>query len=120
MIINKISAEDIVAALVKNPQYNYLQPAESPYEIGVSKRFSSKMKPGLIIKELLESAPRCPVCQGIVPSQSISVDHKDRVEDGGLCEPDNAQITHPYCNTGYKEYIVAKGKQQPIIPKSLF
>lgn len=113
MIIKKASAEDIVSALVKNPGYNYLQPAESPYE-SPSKRYSSKMKVGIIIKELLVSAPRCPICQGIVPSQAISIDHKERVMDGGSGEPGNAQLTHPYCNTGYKEYLVAKEKKQII------
>lgn len=108
MIMEKKSPEDIVTDLVKSPDYNYLQPAESPYESGASKRFSSKMKPGLIIKELLGRAPRCPVCNGIVPTQAISVDHKKRLQDGGLCDPDNAQITHPYCNTGYKEHVVAR------------
>ena len=114
MILQKASAEDIVSALVKNPEYNYLAPAESPYE-SHSKRYSSKMKIGILIKELLTLAPRCPICQGIVPSQAISFDHKERVDDGGVSQPDNAQITHPYCNTGYKEYLIAKEKRKRLV-----
>jgi hypothetical protein len=49
------------------------------------------------------------------PSQSISIDHKDRKEDGGLSTPENAQVTHPYCNTGYKEYMNAKSKKSLIV-----
>jgi hypothetical protein len=44
-----------------------------------------------------------------VGSKSISFDHKDRKQDGGLGTPDNAQLTHHYCNGGYKEKLNAKG-----------
>ena len=102
------SADDIISTLIQDTAYNYLQPAESPYEVGVAKPFSSRMKPGLIIKELLAVAPRCPICHGIVPSQAMSVDHIESIKKGGVANPENAQITHPYCNTGYKEYLAAK------------
>ena len=57
------------------------------------------------MKELLTKAHRCPICKGLVPMQALSIDHKERLEDGGQSTPTNAQITHPYCNTGYKESL---------------
>lgn len=85
------------------PDYTYLQPTESPYD-GVSPtRYSTQVKAGIVMKGLLLTAPRCAICGGVVPTQSISVDHRVRVQDGGESTPSNAQLTHPYCNTGYKE-----------------
>ena len=40
--------------------------------------------------------------------KTISMDHAQRKQDGGTGSPDNAQLTHPYCNSGYKEQQVAK------------
>lgn len=35
--------------------------------------------------------------------KGINIDHKTRRQDGGLAAVENAQPTHPYCNSGYKE-----------------
>lgn len=104
------SSEEIIGSLKANPAYSYLQPAESPYDNSASSGFSTKVKAGLVMREFLSRASRCAICNGLVPGQAISIDHKERREDGGLSNPDNAQITHPYCNTGYKEYLAAKAK----------
>lgn len=104
------SSSAIVNSLVNDPKYSYLQPGESPYT-GVSPtKFSAQVKSGAVMRELLPTAPRCGICGGLVPSQSISVDHIDRKQDGGSSQADNAQVTHPYCNTGYKEKHTAKQK----------
>lgn len=98
-----VQTDDIPGKLQGQPEYSYLQPDESPY-LGVTPtRFSTQVKSGLVIQELLPTAPRCPICGGLVPRQAISVDHIERLEDGGRSIPENAQITHPYCNTGFKE-----------------
>jgi len=33
----------------------------------------------------------------------MTIDHIKRKEDGGRASMENAQLTHPYCNSGYKE-----------------
>ncbi|WP_081492511.1 GmrSD restriction endonuclease domain-containing protein [Bradyrhizobium genomosp. I (2014)] len=108
-----VQTDNIPGRLQEQPEYSYLQPDESPY-LGVTPtRFSTQVKSGLVIQELLPTAPRCPICGGLVPRQAISVDHIERLEDGGKSIPENAQITHPYCNTGYKEQKRAiKGERQ--------
>jgi len=103
---------DIVAALCLDHRYAYLQPAESPYEGPIPARYSTQVKSGLVLRELLPKAQRCAICGGYVPSQAISIDHKVRREDGGLATVDNAQLTHPYCNTGYKESLNAASKKK--------
>ncbi len=103
--------DSLVDEIMKAPQYSYLQPAESPYGGVVPTRLSTQVKAGVVMRELIPSAPKCPICGGLVPSQAISVDHKQRVADGGGHLPENLQLSHPYCNTGYKEWLNSqKGK----------
>lgn len=100
--------EKLAGELTKVEGYSYLQPGETPYEGVAPTRYSMQVKSGLVLRELLPNAPTCPICKGLVPMQAISVDHRERREDGGLATTDNAQITHPYCNTGIKESQHAK------------
>lgn len=67
-----------------------------------AKDFNTIKKSEIYIKEALQSVPRCRICNGFIHRNSISIDHIQRKEDGGLATLDNGQITHPYCNTGYK------------------
>jgi hypothetical protein len=66
------------------------------------KDFNTDKKSEIYIKEALKNAPQCKICKGAIHRNSISIDHIQRKEDGGLASVDNGQITHPYCNTGYK------------------
>ena len=100
---NGVPGSAIVSTLQSLPGYGYLQPDESPYDGVAPTRMSTPVRAGLTMKKLLETAHRCNLCGGFVPSQSVSIDHIERVEDGGLSTHDNTQITHPYCNSGYKE-----------------
>lgn len=96
------SDAEIVEVLTTDKSFTYLQPTESPYA-GVSPtRYSAQVKSGLVMTGLLEHAPRCAICKGLVPSQAISVDHKKDRSEGGESDLENLQLTHPYCNTGYK------------------
>jgi hypothetical protein len=91
----------IIKALQK--EHSYLQPEESPYDGGTPQKFSRQARSGLILRDLLPHVPKCALCGGLIPTQAVSGDHKHRREDGGLAVADNFQMTHPYCNTGYKE-----------------
>src|SRR5258708_19335443 len=113
MIGQGVTGVEIVNKLIANPAYSYLQQTEVPYGGTSPTRYSSQVKTGLVMRQLLPSAPRCLICHGILPCQAISVDHIKRREDGGQSTPDNAQLTHPYCNTGYKESQRSKGRKNP-------
>lgn len=120
-VLNTIHAgtplDRLTDALREDPKYAYLQPAESPYDGVAPTRFSTYVKSGLVIRELLPKALKCAICSGYIPQQAISVDHKQRIEDGGLATVDNAQLAHPYCNTGYKESQRAKEKKELVRTK---
>jgi hypothetical protein len=108
MIGQGFAADKILVSLSESNEWKYLQPAESPYEGASPTRYSTQVKAGLVMRELLPSAPRCEICRAVIPTQAISIDHKERQQDGGASTPINAQLTHPYCNTGYKESKHAK------------
>lgn len=105
-----LSADEIVSALMADKKnYDYLQPTES--QGGEKTEYSTAMKSGLILRQLLQGVPKCTECGGLIPSQSLSVDHKKRIQEGGLATVANFQLTHPYCNTGVKEGRVHQEKK---------
>ena len=67
-----------------------------------SKEFSRETKASAFIREALPGYPVCKICGGYLPSRFNSIDHITRKADGGLGTLKNAQLTHPYCNTTYK------------------
>jgi hypothetical protein len=106
------SAAKVVEALIADPKYSYLQPAESQqYERKPGGKFSTQVKSGAAMRELLAIAPRCGICNGVVPVQAFSMDHKKRRSEMGEGHADNAQMTHPYCNSGYKESKTISAKR---------
>ncbi|HLP87114.1 MAG TPA: HNH endonuclease [Nostocaceae cyanobacterium] len=95
--------EQTVDEILSDQLFKYLtvrkiiQPTESS-----AQDFDTNTKSEIYIKETLKNIPRCKICNGLIHRNSISIDHIQRKEDGGLGNVDNGQITHPYCNTGYK------------------
>jgi hypothetical protein len=65
--------------------------------------FSSSVKSAAFVTELLNSGVRCAICDGLLHRNSMHTDHIIRKEDGGGAHGSNAQVTHPYCNSTYKE-----------------
>jgi len=66
------------------------------------REFSVETKSATFLRNALQNALRCQICQGLIYSESISIDHIKRKEDGGTGQIENAQLTHPYCNTTVK------------------
>jgi 5-methylcytosine-specific restriction endonuclease McrA len=109
-IDERLSDLDILRRLTNHKDFTYLQPNESPYAGVSATRYSAQVKSGLVINELLPSAPRCSICNGLIPSQAISIDHKTRRADGGESGIENLQILHGYCNSGVKEAATGKAR----------
>lgn len=65
--------------------------------------FSASTKSAAFVSELVQSGARCAICGGLLHRNSMTTDHVERKEDGGGSHSGNAQVTHPYCNTTYKE-----------------
>jgi len=95
--------DDTLNQIISSDDFKYLNIRNQEKSITSStKEFNTNQKSEIIIKDLLQSVPRCKICNGLIHRNSISIDHIQRKEDGGLATSDNGQITHPYCNTGCK------------------
>lgn len=106
-IINNLKTgktiDDTIQAIISTNDFNYLTINAVNQNISTSQRdFKTNSKSEIYIKDTLPNAPRCKICNGFIHKNSISIDHKQRKQDSGLANIDNGQLTHPYCNTGYK------------------
>lgn len=93
---------DLIRALNTDPRFSFLKTDNIHTFETEKKEFSRETKSEAFLREALKNPIRCSICGGLVHVNSISIDHINRIEDGGLGVIDNAQITHPYCNTTYK------------------
>lgn len=65
--------------------------------------FSKETKSAANVRMLINMAPECPICQGLLDVvKGANSDHIIRKEDGGQGTLDNHQYTHPFCNSGIK------------------
>ncbi|MCC5643825.1 HNH endonuclease [Nostoc sp. CHAB 5824] len=100
---SKKTIEETIDEVLAVQTFQYLtvrktiQPTDSSVE-----DFNTNRKSEIYIKETFKNIPQCKICNGFIHRNSISFDHIQRKADGGLASVDNGQITHPYCNTGYK------------------
>ena len=106
--------DQIIAYLQAEPQLAELKKdelgADAKDDPNATKRtkFSRSVQSAGIIREVLKTRARCPICNARYPPATRSKDHVIREEDGGKGTLDNLQFTHPYCNSGYKEAQHAK------------
>ena len=107
-ILNKldlgIQADEVVNEIRKQSEFSYLSETSHEWTLfqEVPTDFSNYQKSEVFITEALSKAPCCKICGGILHKNAISIDHIERKQDGGKAIIENAQLTHPYCNTGVK------------------
>jgi hypothetical protein len=95
--------DESIKEIVATHDFSYLAfQSTLPNDVSTSKDFSTNQKSAVYMKSALQNAPTCKICNGFIHKNSISIDHIQRKQDGGLATLDNGQLTHPYCNTGYK------------------
>lgn len=98
-----LSDAKIITSIKKEDDFNYLATVRPKVITGKQGgKFDSDTKSEVFIRSALSTAPKCAICGGLVHSNSISIDHKKRRREGGSAHALNGQLTHPYCNTGYK------------------
>jgi hypothetical protein len=105
----KAGIEDIgiVQKLQAQPQLRFLREITDE-DRKYGRNFSTESKTAAFLREAMQNELRCSICGARLHFKSISIDHAVRKQDGGTGSPDNAQLTHPYCNSGYKESMAAK------------
>lgn len=68
-----------------------------------SKGFSSSTKSAAFITELENNGVRCGICGGLIHANAVQTDHIVAKKDGGGNHSGNARVSHPYCNSTYKQ-----------------
>ena len=107
-VIDKLLASlpetEILNEMQKDSKLSFLQPREltSP-EHAETSEFSSDSKSAVFMKEAFTNLLRCKICNGAIHVNSISIDHIVPKRDGGLGIAENAQLSHPYCNSTIKQ-----------------
>ncbi|AFY92355.1 GmrSD restriction endonuclease domain-containing protein [Chamaesiphon minutus] len=100
---NGKSERDTVKEIASTDKFKYLNIRESTTQSDSQfKDFDKNQKSEIFLNEALQNPPKCKICNGLMHKNSISIDHIQRKADGGFATLDNGQITHPYCNTTYK------------------
>lgn len=107
-----IKSADIEASLLKESPSLALKSAAERREPTRRSKFSSEDKSASFLQQALDSPNRCNLCGARLHVRGINIDHKTRIQDGGLGNSENGQPTHPYCNSGYKESEHAKAVRE--------
>lgn len=98
-----ISSKEVMENLKLMPCFNDLQiDIVDNTKVQIKGNFSRGIKQQIKLQTFVKSLSKCPICGGYLTTQSLSVDHIKRKEDGGSNDVLNGQITHLYCNTTYK------------------
>ncbi|MEV5054875.1 DUF262 domain-containing protein [Agrobacterium radiobacter] len=65
--------------------------------------FSEEAKSAVYVRKAIATAMKCSICGGLLDAtKSVSYDHVTRVREGGLGDPENGDLVHPYCNQSVK------------------
>ena len=106
-VINKLSGgvdkKNVIKEIISGKNFGLLKSQKKTDNGEIqSKEFSRETKASAFIRPALSGCPVCKICGGYLPSRFNSIDHITRKADGGLGTLKNAQLTHFYCNTTYK------------------
>lgn len=94
---------DLIPSRIKtNNEFSYVTLDDNGGEEVTSQDFSKERKSEIFMKEALSKAVQCKICSGLLHQNSITIDHIERKQDGGIGNVENGQLAHPYCNTSYK------------------
>ncbi|MCC7521740.1 MAG: DUF262 domain-containing protein [Flavobacteriaceae bacterium] len=106
MLINDLksgkSINEFLQNIIKIEKFKFIKlEPESEDKFGY-KDFTTDTKSEVYIREAIKNGLKCKICKGYLHKNAISIDHIERKEDGGIGLADNGQLTHPYCNTTFK------------------
>jgi Protein of unknown function DUF262/HNH endonuclease len=100
---SNLNIDEALGSVMSGNDFSYLtfQNVFQQFD-STAKDFNTGQKSAIYIRDALQNAPTCKICGGMIHRNSISIDHLHRKQDGGLATLENGQLTHPYCNTSYK------------------
>jgi len=75
---------------------------ERPVPSKRAKSFSQDAKNAKLLSDVLENAFVCTICNARIDKKAMQLDHVVDKSKGGTADIDNAEWTHPFCNSTYK------------------
>jgi hypothetical protein len=105
------SVNETVDEIGKTEDFRFLSKPITATMPLLSQDFSTETKSLAYIKAALPRAPQCPFCHGYLHVNGITTDHITDKAEGGGANPENAQPSHPYCNSTLKRILVAEFQQ---------
>jgi hypothetical protein len=97
---------EICQSIEKHEALDFLyEPSDKESDAGT--RFRKEDRKAVLLRESLTTELICPICKARLYRKDRSLDHRERLANGGASTQANMQLTHPYCNTGYKEALLA-------------
>jgi len=109
--------EEVEQIFQSDSQLSFLRLEETSASSQFHKDFSTDTKSAVYLAEAKTSMLPCKICHGYMHKNSISVDHIQDKKLGGVGEPTNAQLSHPYCNSTYKD-ILAEEEDTSLHPRA--
>lgn len=103
-----LNGGDIDDSIKGHPEWRFLSLKTPIYQLPGDNndgKFSNTTKTATIWQAAYPGAPRCGICGAIWHRNSIHFDHHLAKKDGGTGNPSNAQVTHPYCDSTFKNQI---------------
>ncbi|BBB68745.1 hypothetical protein UNDYM_4492 [Undibacterium sp. YM2] len=102
LLNNDLDVKDVIERIFLLPDFNYLTMKSDDISGHDEIDFDSDGKSEVFMNEALKNSIKCKICGGYLHRNAISIDHITRKQDGGSSNVENGQVSHPYCNTGYK------------------
>lgn len=97
------SSDQIIEDMSADDRFSFFATPAPVRGIGRNRDFSSSAKTAAFVSQLIDGGVRCPICSGLLHRNSMHTDHIVRKAEGGGAHSANAQVTHPYCDSTYKE-----------------
>lgn len=107
--------DEVVAAVPEQQGFAFLATKTPVFRLPGenSKRdISTSTRTAAIWEAALPGSPRCPHCNSRYHRNSTHGDHLTAKRDGGDGRPSNTGITHPYCDSAYKDWKAARAARQ--------
>lgn len=101
------SVQEAINNIIERKEYSYLTINDENNHIDMfneitSNTFNTLRKSEVFFAESLKNTIKCKICGAALHINAMTVDHIKRKRDGGLATVENGQLTHPYCNTTFK------------------
>lgn len=101
ILLKSKTVEETIADLVSQSNFKFIK-LNPPKNATSNQKFTDEKKSAVFMRDAIQSALKCKICDGLISKNSMTIDHIIRKEDGGNGSIQNGQLAHPYCNSTFK------------------